>query len=219
MLDTKTAIEQLVACGLKIDAKGFVIGTGGNTSVRTDDAIYIKASGESFAAADASSYIPLDPESGEPIDPARRPSVERPMHLACYRAREDIEAVIHCHPAMAIAWAMTGEDLGALTPDSAAHLGERVPVLPYHPPSSDKLAKLIGQKIAGGAGAVILANHGVVAAGGSLEEAFRRVCLVEETAQIAVFGRLLHPEMRFFTPEQVKAVRQRAYGMMKKGQS
>lgn len=211
MVDAQTAVRELADYGQKIAARNLVIATGGNTSLRTDEAIYIKASGVAFADGDPNGYIALDPGSGEPRDPSRKPSVERPIHLACYRARDDVRAVVHCHPSMAIAWGATGESLGAFTPDTAAYLGHVVPLIPYAPPSSELNARRVGEAIAAGAHAVILANHGAVTVGRTLKEAFTRTCLLEEAAKMAVFSRLLNPQFQFFTPEQVQEVQKRAY--------
>lgn len=209
MADAQGVVEQLVDVGRRIAGRDLVIGSGGNSSVRTKQAVWIKASGRCFRDADPAAYVPIDPGDGRPLSDGHAPSVERWMHLACYDAREDVHAVIHCHPPWAVAWAATGEDLAAFSPEMASHFGERVPVLPYAPPGSDELAASVGRAVADGAEGLLLAQHGTVVVAGSLLEAFDRACVLEAACRTAAVARLLGPGIRPFTPEETRHVRER----------
>jgi L-fuculose-phosphate aldolase len=135
--------------------------------------------------------------------------MEEWMHLACYRAGPDVQAVLHCHPPLAIAWAATGEDLRAFSPETVAHLGPVVPIVRYAAPGSRQLADLVGKAVADGARAVLLANHGILTVGRSLSEAFDRACVVEAATTAAVHARLLGAPLRPLTLAEIDAVRER----------
>ncbi|MBN1526238.1 MAG: class II aldolase/adducin family protein [Candidatus Omnitrophica bacterium] len=182
--------RELVACGRKICGEGLAIGTGGNISVRDGGLIYVKASSVSMRKAKAGDYIPVDLKTGRPFVRHKRPTIELPMHLACYRARPDIGAVIHTHPVYGSIAGMTVKKLGFISYEFIACVGSETPVLDYLRCGSGELAKAVAKAIKRH-NAVLLKNHGAIVVGKDLKEAFNRSLALERANQIFVMSRLL----------------------------
>ena len=111
----------------------------------------------------------------------RTPSTELPTHLEIYRATE-YKAIIHVHSRYATALSCLGRDLEP--PDvEGKHLLGRVPLVPYAEPGTYELGIAVSRGIAAFRG-VLLENHGQIAVGANLEEAFIRAEAIEKAAQL-----------------------------------
>ena len=193
----------------------------GNISARTGDVILIKASGAAFEDAEESDYIPVNLMDGAILEEGRRPSSELPMHLACYRLRDDIRAVVHTHSPFATGVASAGVTLGPVFPDFVAVIDSEVPTLPFVLPCGEELAEVVSTAIPK-VNAVLLANHGVLTVGDNLREAFYRAMLVEEGARVLVAGTAVGT-MRFLSTEEAAKIRgldkvQYRVDLLKKGE-
>ena len=130
-----------------------------------------------------------------------RPSSEIKMHLVAYRLRKDIEAVVHAHPPYATAFALAGIPLTpCILPEIVATLGA-VPLAEYATPSTDEVPQSI-EGIIPKADALLLANHGVLAVGRTIEEAFMRLEMVEHLAKV-YFLSLQLGNVRYLSREEV----------------
>ena len=106
------------------------------------------------------------------------------MHLAVYRASAELGAVVHAHPAYATGFAVAGQALDrAYMPELVVNLGS-VPLAPYATPGTEEVPRSIEGLVAGH-GAALLANHGVLAWGRDLQEAYGRLETVELYAKIS----------------------------------
>jgi len=124
--------------------------------------------------------------------PRRRPSSETPMHLAIYRARADVRAVVHTHAPAATAFAMTGARLDEpLLPEVVVHLGP-VALVPYARAGTEKLPQAMVPYLAGH-DVFLLANHGAVTVGRTLEEAYFQMERLELFARIRLAALKLGP--------------------------
>ena len=195
---------QLVKYGKKIAERKLVVGPGGNISARTAEVVYMKASGIAFEEAEESDYIGVELRTGKIVEGELKPTCEIEMHLACYSVREDVRAVIHTHPPLATAVAMSGESLRAFTPDFAALVGPEVPVAEYVVPGGKELAEAVKRVVKKHNG-VLLANHGLLTVGANLKEAYYRTLIIEDACKSLLAAKLLG-KMRFFTPEQVAQI-------------
>ena len=131
----------------------------------------------------------------------RRPSSETPMHLAIYRARTDVRAVVHTHAPVATAFALTDVRLDEpLLPEVLADLGP-VALVPYAPSGGEELPGAMAPYLAGH-DAFLLANHGAVTLGRTLEEAFFRMERLELFARIHLAARTLGSR-RTLSPAEV----------------
>ncbi len=181
-----SVLSELIDLGQELVARGLVLGSGGNLSFREDDRMFITRSGALLHQLTPDDFlaVPLDEPYRRP-ETSPRPSTETPMHQAAYLARADARVIIHCHPVNAIAWAMSGEPLPAVTPDFTLYLGAEVPSLPYALPGSDALAEFMRQTLPG-CPAALLGNHGVLVTGDTVARARLRLHHIDETAEICL---------------------------------
>lgn len=175
--------KQLVEICHKIHAKGFVAATDGNISVRIDENKILctptSLPKEKIRISDLI-VISLD---GNVISGNKKPSTEFKMHLAIYKNREDVNAVIHAHPVYATAFASSKLALDIpFLPEVILSIG-KVPVCTYATPSTDEVVKSILPFVKK-TNLLLLQNHGVVTFGKNLQEAYYLLEKLEHTAKI-----------------------------------
>jgi L-ribulose-5-phosphate 4-epimerase len=179
--------ESLAECCRAVVAKQFVVGTEGSISARCGDCMYILGSGAPMSDANPKDFVGLELSSGRSLDATRLPSTEALLHLACYRKRPDIQAVIHTYPPMSIAVASCGMRPEAYSPDSALLLGE-VGKVDY---TQAGVAELAGEveSVIGRHNAILLGNQGVLSVGADLAQALLRTEFLEKGARITIASR------------------------------
>ena len=177
--------KQICEIGKRIYDRGMVANNDGNISVRCGDRLVMTPSGVSKGRMTPDMLLVTDLE-GNVLEGNRHPTSEGKMHLAVYRHRPDVRAVVHAHPPVSTAFAACRKGLETpylaelvvglgtvpCTPEFAMLSTEEVPesVVPYLPDHN----------------AVLLANHGSLTWGGDLWEAFDRMETVEHTAKIVM---------------------------------
>lgn len=175
--------KEIVAYGRKLLESGLTKGTGGNLSLRdeTGERFAISPSGIPYEEMSWEDVVVLSLE-GEVLEGSRKPSSETEMHRLLYLVRKDIRAVIHSHTVFATTVACLNE---ALPPVHymVAVAGLEVPCAPYATFGTRELAENAARTMGEGK-AVLLANHGLLAAGGTLGEAFNITEEVEYVAEI-----------------------------------
>ena len=110
-------------------------------------------------------------------------SLETPMHAAIYRARKDVQAVVHTHTPTATAFGIAKTEILPLQIEMFMLLPNGIPIVPFEPPGSEALAETVQNKMAD-YDAVILENHGIVTVGSTIEAACSLNEMVEEAAKI-----------------------------------
>jgi L-ribulose-5-phosphate 4-epimerase len=177
--------EQLVRFARQMIATGLVRGTSGNVSTREQgaDKALITPSGVDYDTMKPADVVLVD-LSGQPVTPGMRPSVDTPVHVAIYRARPDVGAVIHTHSLYAAAFSTLGLEIPPLITESAGYVGGPVHVMEYVPPAQPDTGDVVAKGL-GDARAVLLPNHGVIAVGENLKKAFGAAMAVEESAHVA----------------------------------
>ena len=186
----KRILKDLINIGKDIDRCGLIIGEGGNISAKSGRIIYIKKRAASMGKAGVNDYIPIDIKTGEPLREKDKPSTEIYMHLACYRARKDIGAVIHTHPVYATALGIANIDIKPLSYEMAVNLKSHIARLNYVRAGTPELGRAVGRAVKEH-NAVLLKNHGVVTIGKNLQEAFLRTLAVERAASGYICCRIL----------------------------
>ncbi|MFZ0633058.1 MAG: class II aldolase/adducin family protein [Acidobacteriaceae bacterium] len=162
---------------------GYTPATTGNLSVRLDKrTLLVTPTGASKGLLRRSDMVLVDLD-GHRLEGARNATSELGMHLAFYRQRDDIEAVIHAHPPIATAFACAGHALDELLSQEAAMIIGPVPLAPYATTGTDEVADSLRPLIPA-YGAILLANHGAVVCGTSLFDAFCKMETLEHVAQI-----------------------------------
>ena len=168
--------------------RGLVGAAGGNVSIREGDHILITAGGKSLRNITADEILVLDMQ--EKLIEGRKvlkPSKEASLHINIYRAREDVDCVIHVHPVYATSFATSGKTIPMVTASSKLKL-IGIPLIEYADPGSDKLAAQVYQGVSRAplnTCAVLLESHGLIAFSSGIENCFNIAELVEETAKIA----------------------------------
>lgn len=178
-------LKALIATARRLPADGLVRGAGGNVSAREGDIMWISPSGMSFEDAGEEDYPGVSISTGDIIRGTRRPSSEVLMHLAIYRRRPEVAAVIHTHPPMTQALTAAGHVLKAMFADYHVYVSRNVPHLPYVTVTTPELASRVEEVVqARDCFAIVLCNHGLITVGVSVKEAYFRTLAVEEQAFI-----------------------------------
>ena len=181
----------LCRVGALLYDRGYVAANDGNLSLRVgEDRLLITPSGVSKGRMTAEMLLLTDLE-GTVLEGDRHPSSEMKLHLEVYRRRSDAGAVIHAHPPVSTAFAVCRQGLEIpYVAELAAGLGT-VPCTPsFAMLSTGEVPESIRPYVQDH-DAVLLANHGALAWGGDLWEAFDRLETVEHTAKIVLNARLL----------------------------
>ena len=188
LLETR---KKVVEKGIKMLSTNLTVGTWGNISCRVpgEDYIAITPSGMSYDTLVPEDIVVLDLR-GNTLSGTRKPSIEVPLHLAIYNAREDVQAIVHTHSAYATAMAVARREIPGAVEDLVQIVGGNVRVNEYSLPGTEQLG-INTVKAMEGRNAVLLANHGMLGAGRDLEEAFRVCQVVEKSAQIALLAQLM----------------------------
>ena len=184
-------LRERIAWALRyMEEKGLNYGYSGNVSARAGPNAYlITPSGVRKAEVKPEDLLLVDGE-GRIIEGAGKPSVELPLHLAVYRARPDVDAIIHAHPIYATVLSVLRLDLEPIVEELALYVGGSVRVADYAPSGTPELAENVLRAL-GDRNAAILANHGVLACGNDVDEALNVLECVESAAQIYLFSRLV----------------------------
>lgn len=183
--------RQIIEAGVEMANTRLVLGTWGNISVRVpgEDCFAITPSGVDYNAIEAEGVAILDME-GRIVDGNMKPSIEWPMHLEVYKSRGDVNAVVHTHSTYCTAMAIARKPIPAAAEDMVQIVGGNVRVSRYCLPGSPELGKAAVEALEG-RNAVILANHGCLAAGKSLKETMKIAQIVEKSAQATILAQLM----------------------------
>jgi L-fuculose-phosphate aldolase len=165
----------VVDAGARLAARGLVVGTGGNLSVRVDDRVLITPTGMALGALRPEQLTVVDLD-GSVLSGEFAPTSELPLHLMVYRST-GATAVAHAHALSSIAVGAVLDVLPAIHYTTLL-LGGEVRVAPYATFGSEKLAKSVTAALEGRA-AALMRNHGSVAHGSDLEQACDRLELLE----------------------------------------
>jgi len=182
--------REIVRVCRRLYERGLIAGPDGNVSVRIARD-HVVATPRGFSKADVEEHdLVLLTLEGTKIGGKHEASSEIAMHLAAYRARPDVFAVVHAHPPVATAFAVSGQGLpGDVLPELVLQVGE-VPLVPYATPGTDALPDAM-KPFLPNYDAFLLANHGVTTLGRTLMEAHQRMESVEHSANILLTARLL----------------------------
>ena len=198
----------------KVYDKGFVSAYDGNISVITENkSILITRSGVCKGDVRESDIMEIN-FAGDIINGKGKISTEYKIHLYAYAKRPDVNAVVHCHPAYATAFAAAGKGLTEpVFPEVLLTLG-KVPLCKYSTPSTDELP-LSMEPYIDYAWALLFQNHGAVTFGKTLRDAYYKMEKLEHAAKTLFLARLLGGENEL-PPERVRellSVAKSAYGL------
>ncbi|MEM2009330.1 MAG: class II aldolase/adducin family protein [Thermosphaera sp.] len=173
-----------------MEEKSLNHGRSGNISVKvSDDKILITPSGVVKSRMKVEDILVVSP-NGEILEGTLFPTVEMPMHLAIYKEFKHVGAVVHAHGLYSSVLAVSRESLPPIIEEMIMYTGGDVRVAEYAPFGSERLAKNVVEALRDRS-AVLLANHGVVACGKTLEQALEVLTLVERVSQIYILAKIM----------------------------
>src|SRR5438128_2502845 len=194
--------EQICEMGRRLYAKGFAAANDGNISVRLNDRQVLCTPtmvSKGFIKPDDLCVVDYE---GKQLRGTRKRSSEILLHLAVYKHNPQVQAVVHCHPPHATAFAVAGEPIPkCVLPEVEVFLGE-VPIAVYETPGTQKFAETIVPFVTK-CNTIILANHGTVTFGPDLEKAYWNSEIIDAYCRILILARQLG-RVNYFTPRQTR---------------
>ena len=188
-MDEQTAKRDLIrVCHLMYE-RSYVVSSDGNVSIRLDDDRILATPTMTCKGRMTEDLIAVTDLEGRALN-NRRASSELAMHLLIYRERPDVKAVCHAHPPNGTAFAVAGLAIDQpILSEVILTLG-CVPLASYGTPSTDEVTEAM-QPLVKLHNALLMANHGAVAYGSDLWQAWDRLETLEHTAKIAILSRVL----------------------------
>ena len=185
--------------------RGLTIGSSGNISVRLDDGWLMTPTGSSMGNLDPNEISKLDLDGN--LISGKSQTKESFLHIAMYDERPDSGAVVHLHSTHSVAVSCLADidKKNVLPPITAYYVMKigKLPLVPYFPPGDINLARAV-KEMASNHHAVLLANHGPVVAGKTLEDAVYAIEELEETARL--FLLLRNMKTQYLNEKQVNTL-------------
>lgn len=183
------ARELIRAAGVKLVQEGLVQGTWGNVSMRISPRLMaITPTGSDYLLMKAQDIVLVDLETLEAS--GGKPSSEKGLHVAIYQSRPEIEAVIHTHSMSASTVAAARREVPPILDDLAQIVGPSLRVADYALPGTPRMRRTVLKALRGRM-AALMANHGAVALGRTMEEALTCARIVEKGCRAFVEAEFL----------------------------
>lgn len=195
--------QEIIKYGKLAGEKNYTPGVSGNISARYGENVLITASGTANGYLEAEDLSVID-FSGKLIEGTKKPSSETPLHLEFYRMRSDINYIIHVHAPYLSSFASCGIALDEpIMAENVFYFGQ-IPLAEYGLPSSmDLVAKTA--KYFNEYDAVLMANHGFIVGGKTIQEAYLKLELAESYAQV-VFNTKMLGGAKILNENQVREI-------------
>lgn len=172
--------RELVKCMKYLHMRRLISGMSGNASVKlSENEVLITPSGLLKAELHPNDIVKMDMD-GNVLSGYLKPSREGKLHIAIYKIRPDVNAIIHAHNPFTIGITLAGKKIEPVNYE-AWTMFKDVPILEFKLPGSEELANLVAQNIKSNS-AVILQNHGVITVGKTLMEALYIAEVLEEVS-------------------------------------
>jgi L-fuculose-phosphate aldolase len=204
---TQTQLRQdIVHFSKRLYRLGFMPGTSGNLSIRLDqERLLVTPTGFSKFLLTPADMVIVDLQ-GRQLEGSRKVTSELSMHLAVYRHRDDVGAVIHSHPPIATAFACAGRGLEQMLCQEAVMTIGVVPLAKYATTGTSEVAESLTPFLPFHV-AILMANHGAVSYGDTLLKAFQKMETVEHLAHIALVAHQLGAP-RILKQEEIEQLRE-----------
>lgn len=186
----------------KVYRSGLTTTSGGNISIIDENGdVWVTPS-----AIDKGSLRPSDivcVKTDGTIEGRHKPSSEYPFHIAIYKARPDLKAVVHAHPPALVSFSIVRQIPNTNVIPQAKYICGPIGYAPYELPGSDELGEIIAKEFKNGFNAVIMENHGTVVGGTDLGDAFQRFETLEFCARTIINGSTIG-KPKYLTDEQIE---------------
>lgn len=181
-------LEQLCITAESFFARGLAFGSTGNLSVRIGDSVWITPTGQPLRGLAPERLAEIGLDGAGRGTSGNKPSKEYPFHTGIYRARPDVQAIVHLHSTYSVALSCLddldeAQPMAAMTPYFFMRVAP-LAIVPYFRPGSQALAEAITAAAARGPNCLLLRNHGLVTCGANWNEAVDRAEELEETAKL-----------------------------------
>jgi L-fuculose-phosphate aldolase len=205
-LDHLDLREEMVEVSRRMSVSGLVVGTSGNVSARTPDGnVLMTPSGLDYELMEPEDVVLVDLD-GKVLEGSFEPSVETPMHTGIYRSRPETRGIVHTHARYSTTLACLNWEITPIHYMLAVLSDEgRVPIARYATYGTEELARNAARALGDSHRACQLRNHGTIAVGSSVSDAYSRTELLEEMAEVYYRARLAG-EPALLTPEQLAEV-------------
>jgi L-fuculose-phosphate aldolase len=193
--------DQVVNVSKMMYDKGMVNAFEGNVSVLKGDKIYITPSGicKGFLTPD---MIVVTDMEGQVLEGKLKPSSELMLHINSYKHRPGIKSVVHAHSPHATAFALANLPIESKSYTEMIMLFEKIPLAEYGIPSTDEIFDGV-KKYISDYDIVLLANHGIMAVGKDVYDAYFKLEAAESIAKVLILARQLGGEKEL-EPNQLK---------------
>jgi L-fuculose-phosphate aldolase len=194
--------EQICEIGRRLYAREFAAANDGNITIRLNEKeVLCTPTMVSKGFLKCEDICKVD-YGGKQLAGRKKRSSEVLLHLAVYKTRPDVNAVVHCHPPHATAFAVAHEPIPkCILPEVEVFLGE-VPMAVYETPGTQKFAETIIPYVKD-CNTIILANHGTVTFGPTLENAYFNTEIIDAYCRILILARQLG-RVNYFTEQQTR---------------
>lgn len=200
--------ERIVEICRKLYEKGFIAGSDGNISVKLGEQYLLTTPTSVHKGALSPEQIVKTDLEGNSLEFNKKPSSEFRMHVLIYKLRKDVRAVIHAHPPFSVALSLVSMNpTGCVLPEAVLTLGY-VPITKYATPTTEEVPEVIKEHILTSNG-IILARHGTVTVGSSLDEAYLRLEILEHSSRIIAIAKSIG-NITPLNEEELKRLERRA---------
>jgi len=198
--------DEIIEIINRIYQNGLTTTSGGNLSILDEDgSIWITPKGVDKGSLSVDDIVRVLPDGT--VDGVHEPSSEYPFHLAVYKARPDIKAIVHAHPPALVAFAITGKIPDTRIIPKAREICGRVGYAKYALPGSERLGEVIAAKFTEGHDTVLMENHGIVTIGSTLMQAFQKLETLDLCAQLTLKANTIGT-VRVLTTSELELSRQ-----------
>lgn len=201
-------IAAIVEICQKLDRKGWVANHDGNVTLRFEGNLLATPTAVGKADIVAEMILDLDME-GKKLQGIGKPFSEVKLHLAAYRCRDDVNAVVHAHPPFSMARGLVGGDFEINVPEAVVSIGDAIPVVPYAFPGAPENDRIIADALAKG-DLLMMPGNGVLAVGRDIKEAFLRMELLEHLLKIDYYTKSMGTPMTLPAADKQKLLEKRA---------
>ena len=187
--------NDLIEISRRCFSRGLTSGAGGNISVRIpgEDKVLVTGTGISFIDTGLENIITVDLDANV-VEGNLKPSKEIRWHCGIYKLRGDVGAIVHSHSPASIAFAVSNKLIPLLTTPIAKTLGNQK-IIPPADPGSEKLEgyvlKAFADKENQSLKVLLMQDHGAIAVGKTLTEAFNTADVLEDAAKVAIYKELI----------------------------
>ena len=186
-METRTREDIVRACA-HLAARGWVANHDGNVSAKSSPQRYLCTPGATHKSVIRVQDLLVTDAAGKQLSGRGKTFSEYALHLAVYRSRKHVGAVVHAHPPFATALGASGRELVTFLPEAVVSLGAKVPLVPLAAPGAAAVKAL--EPFVATYDAVLVAGNGVFAWGDDVDQALLRLELVEHLATIATHAQV-----------------------------